>query len=174
MARAPRLPSTYSRRPPGDWSAGEQTIAPWDKTPLALAVDAGDADMARLLLDAGACAPVADVGARGLGRVGACWPRTRGTQAWRACCSTRLACKGGACTAAVAPTCCLLVGLGTNHQTHESAPTASQSDTRPANDQNLSGADPSVPDFDGAPPLHTAVAAQDLELAALLLDKGAE
>lgn len=28
-------------------------ITPWDKTPLAIAVDTGDEDMARLLLEAG-------------------------------------------------------------------------------------------------------------------------
>jgi len=36
------------------------------------------------------------------------------------------------------------------------------------------GADPNVPDFDGAAPLHTALAAQETELVELLLSSGAE
>ncbi|GBF91748.1 hypothetical protein Rsub_04052 [Raphidocelis subcapitata] len=43
--------SEYSQ---GSWSSGAEEIAPWDKTPLALAVEAGDEAMTQLLLDAGA------------------------------------------------------------------------------------------------------------------------
>jgi hypothetical protein len=62
----PRPPSQTPRPPPppcrptptlsppqGSWSSGAQDIAPWDKTPLALAVDAGDEGLAELLLEAG-------------------------------------------------------------------------------------------------------------------------
>lgn len=43
--------SEYSQ---GSWSSGQVTITPWDKTALAIAVETGDEDMARLLLAAGA------------------------------------------------------------------------------------------------------------------------
>jgi ankyrin repeat protein len=44
-------------QPPGSWVTGSgperQMITPWNKTALAIAVETGDEDMARLLLDAG-------------------------------------------------------------------------------------------------------------------------
>lgn len=51
---------------------------------------------------------------------------------------------------------------------------AHQAPTRHARHRRCTGADPNIPDFDGAAPLHSAVAAQDTELAAMLLAKGAE
>jgi ankyrin repeat protein len=51
-------PSRHTHRTrsrPGSWLSNQDTIMPWDKTALAIAVETGDEGMTQLLLDAGGC-----------------------------------------------------------------------------------------------------------------------